>query len=234
MRRGLPAQAGNAPSLQKMDNKNAKLDELLQRRQDAINEYARATEEMIGMGVLIKERYGIVKLPANYIWKKYDRSGLEFEWEVEYKDGEILRQFQIEGEEGKEGLPAQAGRDRKEGKYIEHNFSDIDEARIKRVSCISNFHFPTDNIEKRVIVSLDFESGIFSFLNGHVSQEVKAAVSVKEVFGPKKLVLFARKRVSVSLDGEEYYYNRFVIGFEAELFSRKIIIMPNGAAELFE
>jgi len=210
------------------DNKNKIIDELLQKRQDSMVNFSDATKKLIDMGVKIATPDGEISVPSFFepFLDKYNRSNLEFEWEVAYKDGSRLRQF--DGEE-------------------QHDFSNIKQDQIKTVSFISNFGWQTDNEERRVIVTLEMESGLFSIKNGYCPQEVLAEISVNQVIGEKKLMLFSRKRQSSSVGnvaeevrqyfpaiGETFYYNRFVLGFETpDGYLRAVTIEPNGNIDIF-
>lgn len=215
----------------KLDSQNKKIDALLQLRQDGMFNYSKATKGLIKIGVKIGHKStGQITLPdsfKNYL-KKFERSMLEFEWEINYTDGSILRQFEEPNKE--------------------HNFKDIDQTKLKSIVYISNFTWPTDNQEKRIIVRLNWETGMFEFLNGFASQEVKAKCCVKPLGGEKKLILFTRKRVSsavgesktelrefVNMMDEFSFYNRFVLGYQVPSGEKMVVIIePNGDIKLFE
>lgn len=211
------------------DNKNKLIDELLQKRQDAMVNFAESTKKLLDIGVKIASPEGEISVPSffeKYI-DKYSNSNLEFEWEVIYKDGSRLRQF----EDGDQ-----------------HNFANIKLDQIKSVSYISNFSWQTDNAERRVIVTLDMETGLFNIMNGFCPQEVLAEIAVNEIKEDKKLILFARKRQSSSMGdvsdevrqyfpsvGESFFYNRFILGFETPSgHMRAVIIDPNGNINIFQ
>ena len=157
-------------------NINKKLDELLNTRNKAMVDYARSTNELIDLGVKIKDRSSEnITLPVSFqkYLDKYTISNVEFEWEVEYTDGKILKQF--EGEE-------------------KRNFSHINKEKLKKISFISNFDWPSESKETRVIASLNWDTGLFEFHNGFVSQDVRAEACMNPLQGKKKLILFTRKR----------------------------------------
>jgi hypothetical protein len=160
----------------------------------------------------------------------------EFVWEAEYKDGTILKQF-----DGKK----------------EKNLGNINQDKLKLIRWVSNFSWGTDNEEKRVIVTLDWITGLWSFHNGLVSQEVRAAVMngfPKEI--KPKLVLIMRKQPSFSAGvvgnevtptGESWQYNRYILGWGTEevdvvndkgekmkkvILEAAICIEPNGGVHL--
>lgn len=212
-----------------MENTNKKIDQLLQLRQDGIINFARATFELIEMGVKVENQgTGNIRLPSSFtnFLQKYERSMLEFEWEAEYFDGTKIQQF---GEE-------------------EHHFGHIDQNKLKSFSLISNFEWPTPNEEKRVIVTLDFQKGEFIFQNGFISQDDRGKLFNKQLPGPKQLIFFARKRMSSSQGSihpayqefvpsleENFYYNRFIVGFKSES-GEKVMLMvyPTGTITFFE
>lgn len=210
------------------DSKNKLIDELLQKRQDGMVNFVEATKRLIDIGVKIANPEGEISVPSffeKYI-DKYSNSNLEFEWEVVYKDGSRLRQFD-DGDQ--------------------HNFANIKLSEVKSVSYISNFTWQTDNEERRIIVKLDMETGLFTIINGFCPQEVLAEIAINEIKEDKKLILFARKRQSSSMGeisdevkqyfpsaGETFFYNRFILGFETPSGKmRAVIIEPNGNIGLF-
>lgn len=207
--------------------RNKRIDQLLQSRQDGLYNFAKATKELVDMGMKItNQETGEIDVPRSFeaYIEHYNRSNMEFEWQVEYTDGTVLNQFDA----------------------MEHHFGNIDQAKIATVSWISNFAWPTDNIERRVIVSLDWKTGTFSFMNGFAPQEVKGAV-MNPIEGEKKLIMFTKKRVSetvgmIAEDIKTYYlgqhslfnYNQFILGFETPSGEeRAILVQPNGNIELF-
>lgn len=212
-----------------MEDINKQIDELLQIRQDGILNYARATARLMEMGVKIGDNNTKqVRVPSSFApyIRNFNRSNMEFEWEVEYKDGTKLNQFS----------------------EIEHNFSDIDTTRLKSISWVSNFIWPTENKEKRVIVTLDWTDGTFRFQNGFISQEDRGILMNKNCSVEKKLILFTRKRVSSAMGHncpqyrelippmeEFFHYNRFVIGYEVPETGEKnmLMIFPSGNVTIF-
>ncbi len=215
----------------KLDSENKKIDALLQRRQNGMFDYSNSTKELIEMGVKIgRKSTGEITLPDSFqpYLEKFERSMLEFEWKVDYQDGSVLKQF--------------------DGPNIEHNFSHIDQSKLKSISYISNFIWPTDNEEKRIIITLNWETGLFEFMNGFASQDVKAKCCLKPLIGKKKLILFTRKRISsavgeskselkefVNMMDEFSFYNRFILGYQIPGGEKMaVIIEPNGDIKLFE
>lgn len=218
-------------TIDKKNNDN--IDRLLQIRQDSAYAYAKATKELLENGVKISlASTGEMAVPASFNdhLAKFNLSNLEFEWIAKY-DGTKPDTYQFDPSDGSE-----------------HHFKHIDQDRLTSISFISNFNWPTDNIEKRVIVTLNMQNGLFSFMNGFASQEVKAKYCIDEVHGPKKLILFTKKRQSqmvgeLAAELQEFhppvdeilFYNRFVLGFEMpDGTKRVVIIQPNGNIDLWE
>jgi hypothetical protein len=213
------------------DQRNKDIDAMLQRRQRGLIDFSEATNELITLGVKIgHSEDGDITIPDSYdkYIDKYNASNLEFEWEVEYTNGEKLRQF-----------------DDVNGTPVQYHFGNIDQSRLKNISFISNFIWPTDNMEKRIIVRLNWETGLFEILNGFAPQETMAHATMNPLAGEKKLILFARKR-HTSMMGDmksdlypftdEYFiYNRFVIGYQIVGSSdqKSVIIEPNGTIKIF-
>jgi hypothetical protein len=212
-----------------IDLQNRKIDELLRKRQEGMFNFSESTKELIAMGVKIGKRdNGEITVPSSYLpyLDKFNESNLEFEWLARYNDGSILSQF--EGE-------------------IQRNFKDIDQAKLKSIEFISNFSWSTDMVEKRIIVRLNWETGMFEFTNGFASQEVRAKCCVAPLIGDKKLILFARKRLSsavgdasgelkefINMMDEFFFYNRFVLGYQVPTGEKMaVIIEPNGDIKLF-
>lgn len=210
---------------------NDKIDRCLQIKQDSMYNYAQAMLELTRMGVKVgRQESGDIALPLsfnNYL-ERFSRSNLEFEWVVTYDDDTTFQQFGPEPDE-------------------EHHFGQIDQSRLKKVEYISNFNWPTDNEEKRVIVTLDWHSGLFSFMNGYISQEDKGRLAVEPVIGPKKLEILIRRRETPVVGGlapeleqyygpvdEVFYYNRFMLGFKTDTMRRALMIQPNGNMHVIE
>lgn len=209
------------------DQDNNKLiDQLLQQKQDGMYNYAKALKGIVDLGVKVgSQQTGEIVVPVSFnrYLDKYNRSNLEFEWVATFIDNRPpLYQF---------------------GPEEEHHFGDIDQSKLKAISWISNFDWPTDNIEKRVIVTLDFSTGKFEFLNGFISQEDRGALL--EPATPKQLILAIKRRVSPYTGGlspelaeyhgptdEIFYYNRFKLGFKTEGGEKIVLIQPNGTINL--
>lgn len=174
---------------------------------------------LLEMGVKTEKDGLLTYLPGLNVQKYSDQGNQEFSWEAEYKDGTIIRQF--------------------EGKKQNH-YGNIDQSKLKIFRWISAFDFATDNKEKKVIVSLDFETGKFEFLNSFCPQEVRAEIYQGYPGGVNpRLIMKMIKRTSVSQSypegkvDEVMYYNRYLIGWESTPDSptrdKKILCLePNG------
>ena len=188
-------------------------------------DFVRSTDELVNLGVKIGHG-GNLELPKSFqkYLDTYEISNLEFEWLVEYNDGTTLKQFQ-------------GGQ--------EHNFKHIDLAKLKSVAFVSNFDWPTDMKETRIIVRLNWQTGLFEFTNGFAPQEVRTVCCMNPLPGEKKLIMFARKNHSgvagqvaqnselASFIGQYFVYNRFVLGYEANGEKKVVMIYPNGEIKLF-
>lgn len=202
---------------------NKTIDTVLQKRQRAFYDFHQSTEELVALGVKTKDSISkTIGLPESFskYLTQYNQSQLEFEWIVEYKNGGVLAEF-------------------KDGASF--NFSHIELNKVKKVSLVSNFDWATDSEIKRVVVSLDMDTGMFEFTNGFVSQDIRAALSKGEKAN-KKLILFKRRRAS-ALSGEggigivlneEYIFNQFVLAYEVGGKKIGVIVAPNGVVNLFE
>jgi len=213
-----------------IDIQNKRIDNLLQKRQEGMFNFSNSTKELLGMGVKIGKRSsGDITVPGSFsqFLEKFNVSNLEFEWKVNYNDGSVLNQFEGENQ---------------------NHFGNIDLSKIKSVEQISNFIWPTDMQEKRIIVRLNWETGLFEFINGFASQDVRAKCCVSPLPGEKKLILFNKKRESsamgelsneseefANMADESFFYNRFVIGYEVPGGEKMaVIVEPNGDIKLFE
>lgn len=148
-------------------------------------------------------------------------SNQEFYWEAEYKDGSILKQF--------EGTK-------------QHHYGNIDFDKLKVIKWVSNFIVETSNVDKRIIISLDWESGSWSFYNGLVPQEVKNLLWDNNEFlvnDNKKLILKMVKRESQSVGfpsntiSETTRYYRYILGWESKNKKIVLCIEPNGYTHLW-
>lgn len=215
-----------------MENVNKKIDALLKIRQEGMYNYSKCTRELIDMGVKIGHKTtGDMTIPGVFepYLEKYNKSNMEFEWEVEYTDGTFLKQYDTD---------------------IQNNFKDINLSKLKSIAFISNFNWPTDNRERKVIVRLNWETGLFELMNGFAPADVREELCgrSRSINGERKLILFTRKRFSSTygevnekypeffpMKDEFLYYNRFVLGYEVAGVGKKIaMIDPTGIISLFE
>ena len=158
---------------------------------------------------------GILQALPNLDVEKYEKCNFqEFSWEAEYEDGSVLKQF--------EGAK-------------QHHYGNIEQDKLKTLRWVSHFVVETSNEDKRVIVTLDWKTGLWSFYNGLVLQEVKAAVAEGFPAGiTPKLILKMVKRESsgVGFPGaavsEVTRYNRYILGWEAGDTKVLLCVEPNG------
>lgn len=212
------------------DQNRKKIDELLQIRQNGIFNYSKATRELINLGVKIgRKSDGALTIPSNFqpFLDRYNVSNLEFEWLAEYKDGTKLAQY--EGEKS-------------------NHFGHIDQTKLKSLAFISNFNWQTDNQEKRVIVKLNWETGLFEFMNGFASQDVVEYACTNPLAGDRQLIMFIRKQYGFTAGDikddykefipnfdEFFYYNRFVLGYKIPGGEKKVLIIePTGNINIFQ
>ena len=211
-----------------------KVDSLVRRRESAKFELAKTTKQLLEAGVKIgHQETGQITCPASFApyLEQYEKYGnLEFLWEARYKDGGTLSQW--------------------EGS-VEHLWTDIDQQRLKELRLISLFDYPTTNEEKRQIVTLFWETGIITFHNGLIPQDIKAYCSVPRPQG-KQIKLILKKRLRRSFNtpidtnsdllpyftsvDEFYLYNRWIFGWQVvgSKDKRVLVVNPNGEVEIGE
>lgn len=206
-----------------------KVDQHIKDRVNALNQLIKAENELVKLGVkfgtLDENQVPNFELGENYL-PNFLYHLEEYEWEAIYKDGTILRQYGIDGD---------------------HHFGDIDQEQLKEIRYVSNFEYPTDNQEKRIILTLDWETGKFDLLNGLLIPADDRAKLSREVKDKKKLILFRRVRYGQMLGlssgdnlvtpfptDEVYFYKRYYLGYETK--DRKILIClyPNGEVRVEE
>lgn len=145
----------------------------------------------------------------------------EFAWEAVYTDGTQLRQY--------------------DDFSMKHSFADIDQEKLELIRWVSNFDVDTSNTCKRIIVTLDWRTGLFSFFNGLVHPAVKEIyLNPMTSMDGAKLILKKRVRMSFTgntehnKDDETINYNRYLLGLELGELKRLICIEPNGFVHLQE
>jgi hypothetical protein len=183
----------------------------------------KSIEKLYAMGVRFVTISGEDGLPeisaAQNLLPRYEQTLEDWEWKAIYTDGQELDQY---GDK-------------------ESHYGDIDQSRLDKIMLISNFDIDTSNQEKRMIITLNFKSGTFEFLNCG-PMEVRDKLTV-EVPGEKKLIFFTRRRkdftAGVDKDskmleptGEEIAYNRSYLGYECGDKKVVIIAYPNGEVEI--
>lgn len=195
------------------------VNELINGRSDNLNKIINAEKELAKLGV----KFGQVgddgvptfEVSSNYL-PQFLHHLEEYEWEVLYQDGSILRQHDINGD---------------------NHYGNIKQEAIKRVRLISNFEISTDNQERRVIITLDWETGKFDILNGQMDIDDRNTVAITEESGQKKLILFKRVRFGQTMNiagekpiptGEVYFYKRNYIGYETNNKKILLCLYPDG------
>ncbi len=200
-------------------NHGLDVDEAIRLRETSRYNLTQAKMTLLKMGVKTVSEGHLQALP-NLDVEKYEKCCFqEFSWEAEYEDGSVLKQF--------EGAK-------------QHHYGNIEQDKLKLIRWVSHFVTDTSNEEKRVLVTLDWKTGLWSFFNGFVPQEVKAAVA--EGFAGEikpKLILKMVKRESASVGfpgnavNELTRYYRYILGWEGG--DKKIILCvePNGYTHLW-
>ena len=189
-------------------------------RDTAKRDLAQSRMYLTDMGVKSLKDGNWTFIPGLNLKKFQQCNNQEFTWEAEMKDGSVVRQF---------------------GDKEDKNFSHIDQVNLKFFRWVSNFDYDTDNTEKRVIISLNFETGEFEFLNGYVPQSVRGDVINSVVpTGERSLVMKIIRRTDTAVnqaDGrtdEVTYYNRYLIGCSFPTGEKRILcIEPNGLVHLW-
>lgn len=198
------------------------VDEAIRLRETSRYNLTQAKMALLKMGVKTVSDGQLNALP-NLDVDKYTKScNQEFSWEAEYEDGSILTQF--------EGAK-------------QHHYGNIEQDKLKFIRWVSHFVAETSNTEKRVMVTLDWKTGLWSFVNGFVLQEVKGEVA--EGFGVTtidfrpKLILKMVKRESQGVEfpgsavGEIARYYRYILGWEAGDNKVILCVEPNGYTHLW-
>lgn len=205
-------------------NFGIEIDEAINLRESSKTNLMRANFKLIDLGAVNMIGDSIFANPRLNL-KEYKKcNNQEFQWQAWYSDGFVINQYEEDEAE------------------TERTFADIDFTRLVRIHWSSNFETETDNDDKRVIISLDWTTGLFSFYNGITPQEVKETVLDASEFmkaEEKKLILKMVKRVSqtASLNPnapvEVTLYNRYLLGYETAEKKVIICIEPNGYVHLW-
>lgn len=197
------------------------IDHLIRVRENARYNFAKSRLELIDLGAKTYSNGELMALP-NLDLKKYEACKFqEFCWEAKYNDGTEIKQFQGS---------------------LEHHFGDLDQQRLSTISWISNFTSDTSNVEKRVIVTLDFKTGKFIFMNGLALGEVRNVSDAGfpvGIEGEKKLILKMVKRESSGVSSgadavsEITRYYRYLLGWEFGAEKIILCVEPNGYTHLW-
>ena len=199
------------------------IDDLVKERTSALNVLFKVEKELIDQGAKLGVRgeNGIpeIQVKSNYL-PQFSYHLEEFEWLATYEDGTQLRQYDLDGQ---------------------HNYSHIDQSKLRSIEFISNFEGENDNQERKLKLSLNWKTGEFTFINLSVSQEQRSILSGLKNEGEKKLILFKRTRYGEMIDtstnqpvetGEIYFYKRYYLGYETGDSKTIICLMPNGKVEI--
>ena len=187
-----------------------------------INALIKVNKELIKEGVKIgnlgKDGVPEFEVGANYL-PQFVYHLEEFEWEVTYNNGSILRQHDLSGE---------------------NHYGNIVQENLKEIKLISNFTTETDNEEKRIVLTLDWATGKFKILNATVNIDDRNVIGMTEESGEKKLISYRGIRFGQTMElgekikgtSEVYFYKRYYLGYETK--DKKIIIClyPNGECEI--
>lgn len=196
------------------------IDNLIRIRENARYNFAKSKSELIDLGAKTYSNGVLTALP-NLDVAKYEKCKYqEFCWEAEYTDGTVIKQFQGDKE---------------------HHFGDIDPLLLSTISWVSNFASDTSNLEKRVIVTLDWKTGKFIFMNGLALGEVRnvSDAGFPNIEGEKKLILKMVKRESSGVSSgtdtisEMTRYYRYLLGWEFGEEKIILCIEPNGYTHLW-
>ena len=194
------------------------VDDKIKERIDLINSLLKVNKSIGELGVKIgnitKDGIPEFEVGMNYL-PQFVYHLEEYEWEVIYKDGTVLRQHDLSGD---------------------NHYGNIVQENLKEIRLISNFNTETDNEEKRMIITLDWQTGKFKILNGRADINDRNEIETAEEPGEKKLILFRRIRAGQTLEigerlketPEVYFYKRYYLGYENK--DKKVIVClyPNG------
>ncbi len=201
-----------------MEKANEKIDQFLLMRKEASAQMEKAIAGLYEMGVRFyqaSEDGGAPEVTAaQNLIPRYEVTLQDFEWKAIYDDGGELDQYGNQ----------------------ENHFGDIDQSRLAKIMFIGNFEIDTSNIEKRPVITMDFKTGLFEFLNCG-PMDVRGKLT-RPCVGDKKLILFRRKRETFSagvngkkdleMTGDQIVYIRYYLGYETSDRKVLICIYPNG------
>lgn len=195
------------------------VDEFIVMRVQAMKDLKKSVEGLKGLGAHLNIR-GVENTIEGMDVAAFKRCNeSEFAWEAVYKDGSQIRQY--------------------DDYAMDRHFGDIDQEKLELIRWVSNFDTDTSNTCKRIIVTLDMRTGLFSFFNGLVHPTVKEVyLNPMTSMDGAKLILKKRVRTSFTgstehnKDDETISYNRYLLGFEIGELKRLICIEPNGFIHL--
>ena len=201
-------------------NVNKQIDKFLKIRRESLDHLEKAIKGLYEMGVrfFTPSPDGVPDISAaQNLLPRFELTLEDFEWKAIYNDKTELDQY---GE-------------------TQSHFGDIDMSKLDKIQYISNFEIATQNPEKRLVVTLNFEDGSFNFWNCG-DQKAKDELS-KKVEGKKKLILFKRKRESFTAGistktskaeimptGDKFTYTRYYLGYECGKKKVIVCLYPNG------
>lgn len=191
------------------------VDEALMGKQRALMNLAVAQAKILAMGVKVFEGDTVGHLPGLMLSRYLDNNRQEFEWEAEYEDGTVIKQF----EDGKPQL----------------HFGNIDQSKLKEFRWVSNFLWETDNADRRVVVTLMFKEGLFKVHNGFVHPDARPFMET--LLPPKELPKLIMKIVKQEKASTGFplgkissvnLFNRYIIGVEGSDIKKILCVEPNG------
>lgn len=204
------------------DNLGRDVDNLITKRVQALDTVIKAEKELANHGVkfgtLVNDGLPEIEVSKNYL-PQFTYHLEEYEWEAEYHDGKILRQYDISGQ---------------------HHYGQIDQANLKSIRYVSNFNGENDNEERRIILTLDWKYGTFKLHNMVMDPEHRARLLAARCEEPKRLILFKRIRFGQMMEigdrctptPEVYFYKRYFLGYEVPGTKIMACLLPNGKAML--
>lgn len=198
-------------------NYGQEIDAMVKLKHEAKLNLIKASGRLLEMGAKILVDGVVNSMPGLDVEKYQAQNFQEFAWVAEFEKT-MMHQFSPDGD---------------------NHFGNIDQSKLLKFSWVSCFEVDTSNLDRRVIVELDFKTGKFTFLNGQVPQAIRA--DADEGYPPiqlssvqPKLIMKMVKRNSETVDrksgkvSEIAKYNRYLIGWEVGAAKRLFCIEPNG------
>lgn len=202
-------------------NFGLEIDSLIKIKEEAKLSLVRSKMLLLDAGAKTLIGETLIHLPNLDVEKYKKCRNQEFSWEVEYREGLTLKQF-----DGKK----------------EYHYGSISQSALKKIKFVSNFTEETSNLEKRVVLTLDWVTGTWNLLNGFASKDVRALFDIPFPEGANpKLILKAVNRASATVDiqaetqADVVLYNRYLLGWEDVKLNKKVLfcIEPNGYVHLW-